>query len=199
MLEQVGTITNFTAWPYGNAKESQYNSTYYHFSCQHGTSECIGNMYEACAIEHYPTVTNGIPDWWPFFLCLEKSGNAGSTSTASNCAKNHNIDWNVITECSTTSQPQYGSQADGNPLMHQIAQWTANMQPPHQYTPWITVDGKLWSSGSLTQMVCDAYTGSNPPSACRNFEGMSYREEAEFEFVDFKKNYPDEEFYEMEN
>ena len=189
MLQNVGSIVNFTMWPYGNAKESVYNSTYWHFSCQHGTSECIGNMYEACAIEHYPGVTSaGIPNWWPFALCLEKSGAAGNSATAQNCANKNGIDWSVITKCSTTTQPQYGSAADGNPLMHQIAVNTANLNPPHTYTPWIEVDGVLWTSGTLTQAVCKAYTGSNPPSACATYfkeqnmykkapaEGMAFRE-----------------------
>jgi len=142
-----------------------HNSTYWYFTCQHGVNECIGNMYEDCAIEHYPTVTNGMPAWWPFVLCEEKSGSAGNLATAQTCAKNNNIDWNVINTCAG-STPQYGTQADGNPWMHQTALNTINQQPPHQYTPWITVNGKVEStSASLTKLVCDAYTGT-PPAGC---------------------------------
>jgi len=169
MLISVGTIANLTVWPYGNAKETQYNSTYWYFTCQHGVSECIGNMWEDCAIEHYPTVTNGMPQYWPFFNCEEASGNAGSTSVAQNCATKNGLDWNVIQGCSGTTQPQYGTQADGNPLMHQTALNTQNMQPPHQFTPWVVLNGVPLTSAqldmSLTKLVCNAYTGTKP-SGC---------------------------------
>lgn len=173
MLENVGTIVDFEMWPYGNAKESAYNSTYYHFSCQHGTSECVGNMYEACAIEHYNTTTNGMPAWFPFVYCLEKSGSAGSLSTATNCAQNNNVDFNVIQACSGTGDvAQYGTQADGNPLMHGIAVATNSLNPPHQFTPWVIINGVPLTSAqismSLTRLVCNAYTGT-PPPGCSSF------------------------------
>lgn len=173
MLNSVGSIVNFEMWPYGNAQETQYNSTYWHFTCQHGTSECIGNMYEACAIEHYNgTDANSVPFWWPFVYCLEKSGSAGSLSTAQNCAKNNKIDWSVIDACAGP-EPQYGSYNDGNPLMHGIALDTKNLNPPHQFTPWVIINGVPLTSAqismSLTRLVCNAYTGT-PPAGCSSFK-----------------------------
>jgi len=165
------TITAFMAYPYGNAQEKQNADATWTFTCQHGNSECIGNMYEGCAIEHYPTVTQGVPAWWPFFLCLEASGNAGTASVAQNCAKNNNIDWNVIDACSG-SNPAQGTAADGNPHMHSIAVATNSLVPPHQWTPWVVINGSPLNQAqldaSLIKLVCQAYTGT-PPSCCSAF------------------------------
>jgi len=176
MLKNVGTIANFSMWPYGNAQETQYNSTYWYFTCQHGTSECIGNMWEDCAIEHYPTVTQGVPQYWPFVDCLEQSGKAGDATTAQNCAAKNGVDWNVITTCAG-STPQYGTQGDGNPLMHTTAVNTNNLNPPHQWTPWVVLNGVPLTNAqldmSLTRLVCNAYTGT-PPAGCPSVEDTIY-------------------------
>jgi len=154
-------------YPYGNAQEKQQADGTWVFTCQHGVQECEGNMYQACAIEHYPTVNStGVPAYWPFFYCLEKSGNAGSVSVAQKCADTSNIDWNVIDKCAG-STPAKGSNDDGNPLMHSIAVATNNLKPPHQYTPWVVLNGSPLSQVQLeeplTKLVCDAYTGTKPP------------------------------------
>lgn len=167
-------ITALTCYPYGNAQEKQASNGTWTFTCQHGNNECIGNMYEACAIEHYPGVTsnNSIPAYWPFFYCLEKSGNAGNLATAQQCASQNGIDWNIISTCAG-SNPAVGSPTDGNPLMHSIAVATNNLVPPHQWTPWVVVAGSPLNQAqlslSLVPIVCKAYTGTTKPAACSSF------------------------------
>jgi interferon gamma-inducible protein 30 len=175
-LTTIGTIVDFRAFPYGNANEKQNADGTWSFTCQHGVNECIGNMYEACAIEHNNSTntTSHIPTWWPFYYCMEKSGNAADTAVASACAKNNGLDWSVITACSTTTDPAKGSTADGNPLMHKYAVDTNNLVPPHQWTPWVVVNGTPLTSNQLnlplTPIVCKDYTSNanckNPPPAC---------------------------------
>jgi interferon gamma-inducible protein 30 len=162
----------FQDFPYGNANEVKNADGTYTYSCQHGVNECIGNMYEACAMEHYPAydpVTN-IPQWWNFFYCMEKSGTPYQTSTASNCAASGGLDWNVITTCSTTTNPAQGSTTDGNPYMHQIALATNNLVPPHQWTPWVTINGVALNQAqldmSLLSILCTNYWPSGKPSCC---------------------------------
>jgi len=135
-------------------------------------------MYEDCAMEHYnTTASNGLyPTWWPYFLCMEKSGNAGDPTTASNCASANGIDWNVIKTCSSDN-PAMGSTTDGNPLMHSTAVATNNLVPPHQWTPWVVVNGSPLTQAqigeSLIPIVCSAYktacAGSTPPAACSSY------------------------------
>jgi len=173
----------FMSYPYGNANEKQGADGTWTFTCQHGTGECYGNMWEDCAIEHYNTTgtyTKYIPDWFPFFLCMEKSGNAGSTSVAQKCATDNHLDWSVLTTCATTSNPGKGSNEDGNPLMHRTAVETNNLVPPHQWTPWVVINGKPLTSAqldeSLTKLVCDAYTGPKPSGCTKISSKIEKRE-----------------------
>jgi len=143
-------------------------------------------MYEGCAIEHYNTIdSRHIPTWWPFYYCMEKSGNAADTTVASGCAKNNGLDWTVITACSTTTNPAKGSDTDGNPNMHSIAVATDALVPPHQWTPWIVVDSTPLTSAQinlpLTPIVCSEYTKKNSgnssctaPVACGKVIDLDY-------------------------
>jgi interferon gamma-inducible protein 30 len=172
-MKDVSTIMDLRCFPYGNAQESKNADGTWKFTCQHGTNECIGNMYEACAIEHYNyTIANNVPYWWGYFYCLELSENAGVKSVASNCAAENGIDFNIITQCAGT-YPDQGSSDDGNPLMHNIAVATNNLIPPHQYTPWVVMNGSPLTQAqldqSLTKLVCNAYTGTTKPAACSAF------------------------------
>jgi len=162
-------------FPYGNANEKQNADGTWTFTCQHGNSECIGNMYEDCAIEHYNSMDpSGLyPTWWPFFLCEEKSGNAGDVNTATNCATTNGLDFNNVIKPCAGSNPAVGSTSDGNPLMHTTAVDTNNLQPPHQWTPWVVVNGTPLTSAqinlSLIPIVCSAYQSSckeTPPAGC---------------------------------
>jgi len=92
--------------------------------------------------------------------------------------KNNGLDWVTITDCSTTTNPAKGSDTDGNPNMHQIAVTTNNLIPPHQWTPWVVVQGTPLTSAEidapLTPIVCKQYSTLNSgnsscvaPAACR--------------------------------
>eukprot|EP00456_Euglypha_rotunda_P055089 TRINITY_DN446_c0_g1_i1.p1 TRINITY_DN446_c0_g1~~TRINITY_DN446_c0_g1_i1.p1 ORF type:complete len:125 (+),score=12.96 TRINITY_DN446_c0_g1_i1:329-703(+) len=114
-------------------------------------------MYEDCAIEHYNTTDKSgmYPTWWPYFSCMEKSDNAGSPTVASDCASQNGLDFSVIKTCAGDN-PAVGSPTDGNPLMHQTALDTINLIPPHQWTPWIVVNGSPLTSeiGRAVQQEC---------------------------------------------
>jgi interferon gamma-inducible protein 30 len=185
-LTTIGEIIDFRAFPYGNANEKQNADGTWSFTCQHGVNECIGNMYEGCAIEHNNgTDKNHLPLYWPFYYCMEKSGAAADTSVASKCATNNGLDWTVITTCAG-SDPSKGSTSDGNPLMHQIALATINLVPPHQWTPWVVVNGTPLTSAQLdlplTPIVCKQYTAqkgcTNIPPACTSIQ-LDYRNETD--------------------
>jgi len=171
-------ITDFTAFPYGNANEVKNADGTWTFTCQHGVQECYGNMWEGCGIEHYgnDSLTPGVPQWWKYFYCMEASGQAGTSSVAQACATNNGLDWNTISTCATTTNPAAGSSTDGNPNMHRYAVDTNNLVPPHQWTPWVVLNGEPLSQAqldmSLITLVCDAYTGTKP-SCCTAYESIS--------------------------
>jgi len=169
------------SWPYGNANEVKNADGTWRFSCQHGSAECAGNMYEACGIEHNNKTmgdTHNTPMWWAYFDCLEKSGNAGSATVAKNCASTGNLDWNTISTCAG-SDPTAGSPTDGNPLMHNIALWTNALNPPHQWTPWVVMDGKPLTQAQLDipliNLVCNEYAakGGTLPSGCKQLNSLN--------------------------
>jgi len=168
-INTCGSIMDVYSWPYGNANEVKTADGTWKFTCQHGSAECAGNMYEACGIEHNnKTNTDGTPVWWKYFYCLEKSGNAGSATVAQNCANNNGLDWSVISTCAG-SDPTVGSSTDGNPLMHNIALWTNALNPPHQWTPWVILDGTPLTQAQLDlpllNLVCNEYTAKTKQTA----------------------------------
>jgi len=176
-LNSIGEIIDFRSFPYGNANEKQNADGTWAFTCQHGVNECIGNMYEACAIEHNnSTDSKHVPTYWPFFYCMEMSGKAADTTVASGCAKNNGLDWTVISTCAG-DDPSKGSPTDGNPLMHSLAVATGALIPPHQWTPWVVVNGVPLTSAQidlpLTPIVCKDWLANsactNPPAACNAF------------------------------
>jgi interferon gamma-inducible protein 30 len=141
---------NLTLVPYGNAHQS-FNKKI--TICQHGTAECLGNMYEACSLALYPDVHKH----FPFFDCLEGSTAGISDAVAKQCATSAGLSASALYDCTQTQQ--------GVDLINKMRDETNALNPPHTYVPWITVNGKvLQDPSTLQQAVCDAYTGTKPAS-----------------------------------
>ena len=49
------------------------------------------------------------------------------------CAKKLGIDYAPIMACTKSK--------DGNALQHAMAEQTNSLNPPHQYVPWVTLNG----------------------------------------------------------
>ena len=70
----------------------------------------------------------------------------------------------------------------GKKLMHQLATKTAHLKPPHNYVPWLTINGEhteklqeqAWKD--LIGLVCQFYHGPEKPKQCLKLI-------EEFEFV----------------
>jgi interferon gamma-inducible protein 30 len=167
LMSTIPEIVTLNVYPYGNAKEVANADGTYTFTCQHGANECVANMWEACAIANYGNVTDSVPDWFPFFQCMEdtKRNNPYSERIASACASSNGLDWSVVTSCAG-SDPASGVGAPGNLLMHGIAQKTSALAPPHTFVPWVVVDGTPLTDSetydSLVDIVCGKYTGTLP-------------------------------------
>jgi len=144
-------ITDIHFVPFGNAKENADGT----FTCQHGPNECKGNMIEACAIELYPLQARH----WPFLVCLE---NGTPHNDGPKCATSTQLNWDNINGCYNNKTLSYN-------LMHKWALETKNLSPPHQYTPWITLNGKpLYEDfEGMTTKICAAYTGPKPAGCGR--------------------------------
>lgn len=77
-------------------------------------------------------------------------------TVASQCAQKSSIDYDQITACTHSRL--------GNQLQHEYAVQTDNLQPAHQFVPWITLNGQhtddmqKQAEKDLIGLVCKSYT-----------------------------------------
>ncbi|XP_072100373.1 gamma-interferon-inducible lysosomal thiol reductase-like [Mobula birostris] len=162
MLNDVMSVTLI---PYGNAMEKNESGKWI-FTCQHGEDECTGNLIEACLMH----TLQDLERYFPVIFCMESASNV--LSAAPLCLKVYepNVTWSVIEECVKGDL--------GNKLMHKNAERTSALSPPHQYVPWILVNGKhtqeleAQAVNSLFNLVCNTYKGKKP-MACELADGRS--------------------------
>ncbi|XP_062872974.1 gamma-interferon-inducible lysosomal thiol reductase [Trichomycterus rosablanca] len=142
--------------PYGNAQEKQVGQKY-QFLCQHGEDECLGNMIETCMLDKMGDAAYAV------ITCMEASTDV--LKAAPTCAGLFSPDTSYADVMSCVNGDE------GNQLMHQNAKKTGALQPPHQYVPWITINGKYTedqqqtAQSSLFILVCSLYQGEKP-AAC---------------------------------
>ncbi|XP_054837650.1 gamma-interferon-inducible lysosomal thiol reductase [Eublepharis macularius] len=152
-------ILNITLVPYGNAKETKVEGKW-QFECQHGQEECKGNLMEACLIH----LLEDLGLYFPVIFCMESGSDV--TANLPLCLKIYAPEVSLanITACVNGDL--------GNQLMHQNAQRTTALKPPHRYVPWIVINGKHTESlqslamEALFRLVCNLYQGELP-SACQ--------------------------------
>ncbi|CAF4644540.1 unnamed protein product, partial [Rotaria sp. Silwood2] len=113
-----------------------------------------------CVLNFYPKSEQHMP----FIYCTESTDGDVET-VATQCAQKSTIDYDQITACTHSRL--------GNQLQHVYAVLTENLQPPHQYVPWITLNGEhtddmqKQAEKDLIGLICKAYKGSDPPVQCK--------------------------------
>ncbi|XP_067824721.1 gamma-interferon-inducible lysosomal thiol reductase [Heptranchias perlo] len=159
----LSNIMNVTLVPYGNAEERNESGKWI-FSCQHGELECTGNMIEACLMHTLQDPSR----YFPIIFCMESADNVVAAAELCLQVYEPNVSWTTIENCIKGDL--------GNKLMHQNAELTRALNPPHQYVPWILVNGKhteeleVEAVNSLFSLVCSTYKGKKPV-ACSKAEG----------------------------
>jgi len=73
--------------------------------------------------------------FWPFLYCMYSHGERQNPSIAQQCATQFNMDWGKISTCYLGEM--------GHELELMYYNETASLNPPHQYTPWVTINGKV--------------------------------------------------------
>ncbi|KAM9844510.1 gamma-interferon-inducible lysosomal thiol reductase [Aulostomus maculatus] len=148
-------IMSVTLVPYGNAQEKPDGDKYI-FECQHGEEECFGNTIETCLL-------NMTDNAFLIIFCMESSSDV--VNAAQTCVNLYSpeLSWDRVMGCAKGDL--------GNQLMHQNALKTEALDPPHQFVPWVTVNGKHTDElqdkamSSLFSLVCSMYQGTKP-EAC---------------------------------
>ncbi|KAI4373375.1 hypothetical protein MLD38_011506 [Melastoma candidum] len=148
------SIVNLKLLPYGNAHVGP-NAT---ITCQHGPSECLLNAVEACAIDIWPDLR----DHFPLIYCIEELVQERNYTQWKSCFNQLGLDATAISECYTNGR--------GKKLELGYAAETNALQPPHQYVPWVVVNGEpLYDDyEDFVSYVCKAYSGTSLPEACSN-------------------------------
>lgn len=133
-------------------KETWRNETkLWQFECQHGSDECWGNLLHTCVIHNNPKTD----DHLPFVLCMEGNNVDDIQTSAKKCGLKYNVSIDEMEKCMYSRL--------GNDLQHKMAERTSNLNPPHKYVPWITVNGQhteeiqKQAEKDLADLICRTY------------------------------------------
>jgi len=145
--------------PYGKAshKTSSKELSGYTFDCQHGPTECLGNMIHACAIKH---VSNQ-GDLVSLIGCMIKD-NMNPKVAGESCSNELNIDWQNILKCTESTE--------GGELLAMHGDDTNSLKPKVSFIPTVLLNGSQDRQKELLKKlqreICMAFKGSEKPKAC---------------------------------
>lgn len=127
----------------------------YSFNCQHGPTECIGNMIHACAIKYVQDQHKIIE----YIACMI-SNNREPQTIAKSCAEQHGINWAPILACAETKE--------GGQLLAMHGDDSLSLRMT--FIPTVQIDGSQNQQSlilrDLHQVVCKAYKGPQKPESC---------------------------------
>ncbi|KAG0469157.1 hypothetical protein HPP92_018485 [Vanilla planifolia] len=146
------SIVDLHLLPFGNAQIG-FNSS---IACQHGPSECFFNTVEGCAINVWPDVRQH----FSFVYCLENLILENKYDDWESCFQRTQLDPKALVDCYNSGR--------GQEIQLQYAAQTAALHPPHQYVPWMVVNGlPLYDDyDKFEAYVCKAFDGELP-NACQ--------------------------------
>ncbi|OMO97655.1 Gamma interferon inducible lysosomal thiol reductase GILT [Corchorus olitorius] len=147
------SIVNLRLVPWGNAVMQPDGS----FVCQHGEYECLLNSIDACTITIYPDVDRH----FRFILCVERLVLENNINEWVHCFDRTGLG-TVPIDCYKSGY--------GNLLEKQYAAETFQLNPSHQFVPWVLVNGQPLREDfkNFVSYVCKAYQGKQVPQACQS-------------------------------
>ncbi|XP_013600246.1 PREDICTED: gamma-interferon-inducible lysosomal thiol reductase-like [Brassica oleracea var. oleracea] len=155
------SIVDLHLSPWGNTKLRSDNVT---AVCQHGAFECLLDTVEACAIDAWPKLS----DHFPFIHCVESLVTEHKYDKWETCYQKLNLNSKPVSDCLSSGH--------GDKLELKYAAETSALQPPHQYVPWVVVDGQpLYEDyENFISYICKAYKGAKKPDACAKYSSSHF-------------------------
>eukprot|EP00747_Dinoflagellata_sp_TGD_P163167 gnl/TRDRNA2_/TRDRNA2_181557_c0_seq1.p1 gnl/TRDRNA2_/TRDRNA2_181557_c0~~gnl/TRDRNA2_/TRDRNA2_181557_c0_seq1.p1 ORF type:complete len:738 (+),score=159.98 gnl/TRDRNA2_/TRDRNA2_181557_c0_seq1:72-2285(+) len=145
------------------------------FLCQHGDSECLGNMIHMCAMQQQPDPAKYIP----FLGCMAENPNYSVEKGSFECASKWSMDIEALKKCTQSSQASKD--------MQKLAEHTASRKD-RKWVPWVDVNevhAPSAENGYLQRLLCTVELGttsteeekSNYPNACNQIELLQVKSE----------------------
>ncbi|RLM94209.1 gamma-interferon-inducible lysosomal thiol reductase-like isoform X2 [Panicum miliaceum] len=185
----VSSIADLRLVPFGNGRVSADGS----ISCQHGEGECQLNAIEACVIRLWPnavlpismnrehTISLNKEQHFPFVQCVEHLALTRKWDAWQSCFQETGLASQPVIDCynsgygrqniripSLSFRNLTSNQTGITQLELQNAAETNALQPPHQFVPWVVVNGKPLGEDYMNfeAYICSVYDGKLP-EACK--------------------------------
>eukprot|EP00413_Alexandrium_margalefii_P010022 CAMPEP_0204531502 /NCGR_PEP_ID=MMETSP0661-20131031/11202_1 /ASSEMBLY_ACC=CAM_ASM_000606 /TAXON_ID=109239 /ORGANISM="Alexandrium margalefi, Strain AMGDE01CS-322" /LENGTH=244 /DNA_ID=CAMNT_0051537661 /DNA_START=68 /DNA_END=799 /DNA_ORIENTATION=+ len=124
------------------------------YRCQHGESECIGNMVHSCAIK----LLKGPEEYMPLIFCMAARTAHMPEKSSFECMEELGIEPERIRDCVVAPT------ADQE--MFAITQADARLKVPRKYVPWVMVNGEHIEvengQADVRRAICSTLGGSAP-------------------------------------
>jgi len=148
--QKVPEIMDINYRPWGKAYFSQDGP--YSFTCQHGPTECEGNIVHNCAVKYVPEAS-----LLPYINCMMKD-NYEPLKIGKTCAEMLDIDWPVIEKCSNGDE--------GKELMEQAGHESLGVKHHLSFIPTIALNDDYSNQRGLLKNllagVCKKFNGPRP-------------------------------------
>lgn len=117
--------------PYGKATQSQSPSGEWSFRCQHGSDECRGNKYQACALSQRKGQDNDAK----LVNCVMTLPDPSDADGIKTCAEQNGYDWKTLTSCYEGSK--------GGDLLAALGERTHDLSPKLRFVPTIILNDQF--------------------------------------------------------
>ncbi|XP_063821053.1 gamma-interferon-inducible lysosomal thiol reductase-like [Ostrinia nubilalis] len=156
LIQELDLYVDIHTYPYGNAHEKVINNETVTV-CQHGPTECYGNMLHGCALNLLSNTTKA----QLFNSCTMESqyADASFDDAAYQCGSKMYIAADKIMECAKSDQAKLILSAYGK----------KSRKYTYDYVPFVVINGKEWTNHDqdLIKVVCAEF--KNPPPICQQY------------------------------